>query len=46
MKIKFDDPTIRNLEIRPVVYECMADKEPGFCIRIQPSGTMTFFYKY
>lgn len=46
MKIRFDDPTIRNLEIRPAVYECLADKEPGFGIRVHPSGTMTFFYQY
>ncbi|MBW4056721.1 MAG: site-specific integrase [Proteobacteria bacterium] len=46
MKVKFDDPTVRNLESKTTAYECMADKEPGFGIRIHPSGTMTFFYQY
>ena len=46
MKIKFDDPTIRNLELKATAYECMADKEPGFGVRVHPSGSMTFFYQY
>jgi hypothetical protein len=46
MKARFDDPTIRNLKIEAKTYDCMAEKEPGFGIRIHPSGTMTFFYQY
>ncbi|MDD2310221.1 MAG: site-specific integrase [Desulfuromonadaceae bacterium] len=46
MKIKFDDPTVRNLETKSSAYECMADKEPGFGVRVHPSGTLTFFYQY
>lgn len=46
MKTRFDDPTIRNLELKEKTYDCMAEKEPGFGIRVHPSGTMTFFYQY
>ena len=46
MKVKFDDPTIRNLESKSSAYECMADKEPGFGVRVHPSGNLTFFYQY
>jgi integrase len=46
MKVKFDDPTIRNLVLKETAYECMADKEPGFGVRVHPSGTLTFFYQY
>lgn len=46
MKVKFDDPTIRNLQPASTPYDCMADKEPGFGLRIHPTGTMTFFYQY
>jgi integrase len=46
MKAKFDDPTIRNLELAKTDYVCMAKDEPGFGIRVLPSGTMTFFYQY
>ena len=46
MKVKFDDPTVRNLKPAPKSYDCMAEKEPGFGVRVHPSGTMTFFYLY
>jgi integrase len=46
MKAKFDDPTIRNLKLADKTYDCMAEKEAGFGIRVHPSGTMTFFYQY
>jgi len=46
MKKVFDDPTIRNMEIKAKPYDCMADKEPGFGVRVHPTGTMTFFYQY
>ncbi|MDD2309683.1 MAG: site-specific integrase [Desulfuromonadaceae bacterium] len=46
MKAKFDDPTIRNLQTAAKTFDCMAEKEPGFGIRVHPSGTMTFFYLY
>lgn len=46
MKIRFDDPTIRNLKPKEKVFHCMAENEPGFGISVQPSGTMTFFYQY
>jgi len=46
MKKVFDDPTIRNMEIKAKSYDCMADKEPGFGIRVHPTGTLTFFYQY
>ncbi len=37
MKAKFDDPTIRNLPQAESAYECMAEKEPGFGIRVYTS---------
>jgi integrase len=46
MKARFDDPTIRNLKLEEKTFDCMAEKEPGFGIRVHPSGTMTFFYQY
>ena len=46
MKVKFDDPTIRNLKPLDKTYDVTSDKESGFGIRIHPSGTMTFFYLY
>jgi integrase len=46
MKKFFDDPTIRNLKPTDKLYACKADKEPGFGIRVYPSGTKTFFYQY
>ncbi len=46
MKVKFDDPTIRNLKPLVKTYDCMADNERGFGIRVHTSGTMTFFYQY
>ena len=46
MKIKFDDLTIKNLKLTGNTFDCIAEKEPGFGIRIYPSGTMTFFYQY
>lgn len=45
-KVKFEDSIIRNLLPRVKTYDCMADKEPGFGIRIHPTGTTTFFYQY
>jgi len=46
MKAKFDDPTVRNLKPAEKTYDCMAEKEPGFGVRVHPSGTITFFYLY
>lgn len=46
MQIRFDDPTIRNLKPREKSYDCKSDKELGFGIRVQPTGTMTFFFQY
>ena len=46
MKAKFDDATIRNFQPASKVYDCLADKEPGFGIRIHPGGTMAFFFLY
>jgi len=46
MKVSFDDPTIRNLQVADKTYDCLAEKEPGFGIRIHPGGTMAFFYLY
>lgn len=46
MKRQFEDSVIRNLESADKPYDCMAEKEPGFGIRIHPSGTRTFFYQY
>lgn len=46
MKIRFDDPTIRNLKPQTKPYDCMADNEPGFGIRLYPTGTKTFFHQY
>lgn len=47
MKAKFDDATIRNLPpAQGSDYLCLADGEPGFGIRVRPSGTMTFFFQY
>lgn len=46
MKIKFDDPTVRNLKPAESAYDCMAKGETGFGIRVHPTGTMTFFFQY
>lgn len=46
MKVKFDDLTIKNIKPADGAFDCMADKEPGFGIRVHPSGTMTFFFQY
>jgi integrase len=46
MKAKFDDPTVRNLKPATKTYDCMAESEPGFGVRVLPSGTMSFFYQY
>lgn len=47
MKKNFDDATIRNLpQAQGTDYLCFSDGEPGFGIRVKPSGTMTFFFQY
>jgi len=46
MKRKFNDANIRNLQPADKVYDCLAEKEPGFGIRIHPRGTMNFFFLY
>jgi len=46
MKVKFSDPTIRNLKPLDKTFDVTSEKESGFGIRIHPSGTMTFFYLY
>lgn len=46
MKVTFDDPTIRNLKPAEKTYDFMAKGEPGFGIRVHPTGTATFFYLY
>jgi integrase len=46
MKIPFTDASIRNLKPSAKTYDCIAEKEPGFGIRVLPSGTLTFFYLY
>lgn len=45
-KIVFDDLRIKNLKSLETDYPCMADKEPGFGIRVYPSGRKAFFFKY
>jgi len=46
MKKIFDDLTIKNLRPTDTLYVCMAEKEPGFGIRVYPSGSKAFFYQY
>jgi integrase len=46
MKAKFDDATIRNLKPFEKTYDVTSEKEPGFGIRIHPTGSMTFFFLY
>jgi len=46
MKKVFDALTIKNLEPADKLYVCMADREPGFGIRVYPSGSKAFFYQY
>src|SRR6185369_2830902 len=46
MKKVFDALTIKNLEPTDTMYVCTADKEPGFGIRVYPSGSKAFFYQY
>src|SRR6266567_1006717 len=46
MKKVFDALTIKNLEPTGTMYVCMAEKEPGFGIRVYPSGSKAFFYQY
>ncbi|ALC18058.1 integrase [Desulfuromonas soudanensis] len=46
-KKKFDDLTVRkSLKPSDSVYMCMAENEPGFGIRVYPSGRKAFFYQY
>ncbi|MEI6127356.1 MAG: site-specific integrase [Pseudomonadota bacterium] len=46
MKVIFTDANIRNLPTANKVYDCSADKEPGFGIRVHPGGTMAFYFLY
>lgn len=46
MKKTFTDLAIKGLTAADNVYECMAEKEPGFGVRVHPTGTITFLFKY